>query len=114
MTQGKLFPDEGTNVPARAVSTDFARFLLEHAPDVKDPVEYEDRQREAFPDLDLLQEARRALAWNAAQPASIRKKAIGRFLNNWFARSYHQRRPAQSAVSISPGSDFQGGYRRVK
>lgn len=111
MTQKSLFPEQ-TSLPPGA--SDFVKWLAENAPDVKEPVEYAARQTAAFPGLDLLREAQLALAWNAAQPATLRKRAIGRFLNNWFARSFYRRRPDQSAVSLSPGNDFGGGYRRIK
>lgn len=51
-------------------------------------VEQVERWREAYPAVDIVAEARRALAWVEANP-SRRKTAGGmqRFLNNWLSRS---------------------------
>jgi len=56
----------------------------------------------AFPDVDLLLEARKAAMWEAEKRAN-QKKSVRRFLTNWWARSEPvvRRRPGAKVVSLS-------------
>jgi hypothetical protein len=50
----------------------------------------------AFPDATwVVQEIRKALAWEASNPGR-RKKDFGRFMTNWLSRSWDSRRPNQN------------------
>lgn len=59
--------------------------------------------RIAFPNLDLLTEARKAALWEAERPSN-KKKSARRFLRNWWIRASEwaeEKKPADNVVSLS-------------
>lgn len=66
--------------------TEFMAFVRLHWPDVKHSREYEKRAREAFPAVDPLVEARKALGWELSSPQH-KKHNHGKFFWNWLARA---------------------------
>lgn len=58
------------------------------------------RARLAFPDVNLLEDARKASVWEA-EKASNGKKSARRFLRNWWARSQESSSPVAPVVSLS-------------
>lgn len=87
-------------------------WIREHYPDVKDPIAFVQAAREAYPGVDLLVQARRALAWEIANPQR-KKRQHGRFLSNWWARQQDQGLrppPTQEATSrrVVTGLDAEG------
>jgi hypothetical protein len=92
--------------PARVVPLDaspFVRWLSETYPDIKRPSEFEKTCLEAYPAVDLFAAARKARAWEVANPAH-RKKAHGRFLNTWFARD--QDKGHRPGIVVPSGVSF--------
>lgn len=69
-----------------APATPLGRWLVETYPDVRDPDAFARTQAAANPGVDLLAEARRALAWEVAHPER-KKRKHGAFLSRWFARA---------------------------
>lgn len=84
-------------LPAPPPSSPFGRFVAENWPDVTDPDRLWRRLRDTHPRLDLLAEARKALAWEAANTRK-KKRDHSRFLTNWMANA----RPALAAVPAIP------------
>jgi hypothetical protein len=96
--------------PAPTPATPFVAFVVEHWPDVRNPADRQAEWADACPAVDLLQEAKRALAWERETPAH-RKVDHGKFLGNWFRHSQDDankrgpRRPAPGAsIRISEES----------
>lgn len=54
----------------------------------------------AFPDVDLLADARKAAVWEA-EKASNKKKSARRFLTNWWSRTQASSKPVAPVVSLS-------------
>jgi hypothetical protein len=85
-------------------------WLAETYPDVPDPDGFARAQAEANPGVDLLAQAKRARAWEIANPEK-RKHRHARFLSNWFARQQDgpprngAGPPAKPRVIAGPG-DF--------
>ena len=73
-----------------SVERDLSKFILEVWPkscgDERTLVSWVKRAKMAFPDVNLLEETRKAAAWEA-EKASNSKKSIRRFLTNWWGRS---------------------------
>ena len=58
------------------------------------------RAQLAFPDVNLLEDARKAAVWEAERPSNS-KKSARRFLRNWWARSQESVKPPAPVVSLS-------------
>jgi hypothetical protein len=71
--------------PVPPSASPFVTWLAATYPDIRDPVAFEGAQIAANPRVNLLVEARRAYAWETANP-SQKKHNHGRFLNTWFAK----------------------------
>jgi hypothetical protein len=77
----------------------FVEWLVETYPDIRRPQEFEAAEREANPGIDLLEQAKKAKAWEIANP-SQRKHNHARFLHGWFARE-QDRGPRRSQAPTS-------------
>tara|TARA_R100000234_G_scaffold112950_1_gene86990 strand:- start:1132 stop:1989 length:858 start_codon:yes stop_codon:yes gene_type:complete len=60
--------------------------------------------RDAYPGVDLLSEAKKAAAWEMANPAN-KKKQIRAFLTRWWGRAQDRGAPGQRAVGSSKTED---------
>lgn len=86
-------------------------FLRASFPDIRDPWACEDAWAKAYPAVDLLAEAMRALAWETSNPRN-RKANHARFLNTWFGRSQDDASkrgtapPRRTMGEPGKGSDF--------
>lgn len=97
---------QSSEKPTPAPATPFVAFVRSNWADLKNPEEYEKRAREAFPAVDPLVEAKKALGWELSSPRN-RKVNHGKFFWNWLGRT-------QDAASRNPGSrNGQGGQLRV-
>ena len=68
--------------------------------DTKTLMSWLNRASKAFPDVDLLHEARKAAVWEE-QKASNKKTSIRRFLTNWWGRTQESAKPDAKVVSLS-------------
>jgi len=108
----ELYPPETTSPPPSgggggAAVSEFAGYVKTNWKDVKDPGALEIVEREAFPQLDLLHEARAAQAWCVANPSRA-PKDHKRFFHNWLQRSYEAWRKSPAAHS-SPSRNGHNG-----
>jgi hypothetical protein len=90
--------------PRVAPTTPLGRFIASVWSDVEDPDALEARLRVAYPQVDLLGEARKAWAWEQSRPPSSRKKAHAAFFTNWVGRA----RPTLVATPQAPRRVFSG------
>lgn len=72
--------------PPSPPTTPVGLWLSETWPDITDPDGFAKTQADANPGIDLLSEARKAKAWEVANP-DRRKRRHGPFLSRWFARA---------------------------
>lgn len=84
-------------LPRPPPQSPFGVFVHASWPDVVDPDRLHDRLRVAYPRVDLLEEARKAWAWEQAKGARGRKKAHERFLTNWMSNA------APTLAASAPG-----------
>lgn len=118
-----IYPPETTSpTPTGGVGespvSEFVSYVKTNWPDVKNPVALEIAEREAYPGLDLLHEARAAQAWCVANPRRA-PKDHQRFFHGWLQRSYEAWRkspptralfpPLSSSVPPKKGRVFQIG-----
>lgn len=90
--------------PEKPVSP-LVAFLRSTYPDVKDPWGLEAAASKAYPGVDLLAEALKALAWEKANPAKA-KTQHGRFLNTWWGQAQDRvghRHPPDRLGFTTPG-----------
>ena len=87
--------------PAQGL-TPFSEYVRTHWPDVPRPWEWEPVLRDAFPHLDLLAEAKGAVAWEASNPEKA-KKRHARFFSNWLRRSQDDGRGANTGQRRGSG-----------
>jgi hypothetical protein len=104
-----LTPD----LPPKPVSP-LVAFLRQSFPDIRDPWACEEAWVKAYPAVDLLAEAMRALAWETSNPRN-RKANHARFLNSWLARSQDKggtkAAPQRVIAPAAPITAFVGGKR---
>jgi hypothetical protein len=114
--------------PWEASPSPLIAFLVETYPDVRDPAGFERAQHTANPGVDLLAEARKARAWEVANPTKA-KRNHARFLDSWFRRAQDdlgRAAPARAngtppsprdlrvgSAAPSDPSKFQGGEREL-
>lgn len=82
-------------------ATPLGAFLAVTWPDIRDPDGFTHVQAEANPGVDLLAEARKAKAWEVANPER-RKRKHGPFLSRWFARAQDDAsRPGRNGAPLA-------------
>lgn len=79
--------EDSSDALASEPPSGFVKFLGSTWPDVRRPSEFEKACREAYPNVDLLAEAKKARAWEVANRT---KKAHAPFLHRWFAKAQDQ------------------------
>jgi len=84
-----------------AVLSPLCAFLTSTWPDIKAPWLHEDDWKAAYPAVDLLAEARKARAWETAEP-SRRKVRHGKFVTAWWARCQDGQKPGSQRVFRTP------------
>lgn len=92
--------------PPPPPSTPLGQYLASTWPDIPDPDGFARAQAAANAGIDLLAEAKMALAWEVADGRP--KKSHTKFLRNWFRRATRERaaRPAGKARVIAEPGDF--------
>lgn len=77
---------ETAKPPATPPQSLIGRWFAEHWPDIRDPDALAKSLHDAFPALDLLEQAKRALAWEHANPERAKKRHAP-FFQKWLTRS---------------------------
>lgn len=92
-----LFSAEQLTSKPKPSSTPFQAYVAATWPDVKHADELEHALADAFPKLDLLQQAKEARLWELANP-NRRKQRHAVFLTNWMRNAERYRARDQQAL----------------